>query len=91
MPIAIIMFAEKSRFGDAFKLGKVFRKAFTSKYLIASILLYGYTLVMQFIFAILSIITTITIIIPLILVSVFIVIIMITSMTIFGEVYSEIK
>jgi len=91
LPMAIMFFVEKWNFGDAFRIGDIFKKAFTSKYFVAWIILIAYAMVVGWIVALLTAATTITIIIPLILMGFWNIILTITSMTIFGEVYSEIK
>ncbi len=91
LPMAIMFFVEKWKFGDAFKIGDVFKKAFTSKYFVAWIILIVYAMVIGLIVASLAAATTITVIIPLILMGFWNMALTITSMTVFGEVYSEIK
>ena len=90
-PMAIMRFAESGKFGDAFNFREVFRKAFTSKYFVAVLLLWVYGFVLVIVASLLYVITAITFILPLIITSVLGFVIMITSMTVFGEVYSEIK
>jgi len=38
-PMAILSYLEKERFADAFKFGKIFKKAFTGKYFVACLVL----------------------------------------------------
>ncbi len=89
--MAIMRFAESGKFGDAFNLGAVFRKAFTLKYFVTVLLLWAYTFALMIIAFLLYIITSITFILPLIIMGFANMILTITSMTVFGEVYSEIK
>jgi len=90
-PMAIMRFAENGKFGDAFNFREVFRKAFTSKYFIAVLLLWIYVFAIVIIASLLYVITAITVILPLVITSVLGFVITVTSMTVFGEVYSEIK
>jgi hypothetical protein len=91
VPIAIMLFVDKGNFSDAFKFGMVFKKAFTSKYFVAWIIVMIYSWVIVMVAGLLSAITTITVILPLIILGFMNMIVLITSMTIFGEVYSELK
>ena len=91
LPMAIMFFVEKWNFSDAFKIGDIFKKAFTSKYFVAWIILIVYAMVIGFIVTLLTAATTVTVIIPLILMGFWNMALTITSMTVFGEVYSEIK
>jgi hypothetical protein len=91
MPMVLMFFVDKWKFGDAFKLGEIFKKAFTGKYFIAWIVIMVYSFAITFLVGIISGLTAITFIIPLILFAFLNMVLMITSMTVFGEVYSEIK
>ena len=91
LPMAIMFFVEKWNFSDAFKIGDIFKKAFTSKYFVAWIILIVYAMVIGLIISSLAAVTTITVIIPLILMGFWNMTLTITAMTVFGEVYSEIK
>ena len=91
VPIAIMLFVDKGNFSDAFKLGIIFKKAFTSKYFVAWIIVMIYSWVIVMVAGLLSAITTVTVILPLVIMGFVNMILVITSMTIFGEVYSEIK
>lgn len=91
VPMAIMRFVESGKFGDAFNFREVFRKAFTSRYFAAFILLGLYIFAVTIIASLLSLITAITVILPLIITTVLSFVIAVTSMTVFGEVYSEIK
>lgn len=90
-PMAIMLFVDKGRFSEAFKLGIVFKKAFTSKYFVAWIILIIYSLIIAMVAGLLSVITTITVILPLIIIGFMNMILAITYMTVLGEVYSELK
>jgi len=91
LPMAIMRFVATGKFGDAFNLREVFRKAFTSKYFVTVILLWVYVFAILIVTSLLYVITAITFILPLIITAVIGFVITITSMTVFGEVYSEIK
>jgi len=91
VPTAIMLFVDKGNFSDAFKFGMVFKKAFTSKYFTAWIIVMIYSFVVGLVAGFLSTITTVTVILPLIIMGFANMILVITSMTLFGEVYSEIK
>jgi len=90
-PMAIMRFAESGKFGDSFNFGVVFRKAFTLKYFVAVLLLWVYVFAIAIVASLFYVITTITFILPLVITSVLGFIITVTSMTVFGEVYSELK
>ena len=91
IPIAIMLFVDKGKFSDAFEFSIIFKKAFTSKYFSAWIILMIYSFAVSMVAGLLSAITTITVILPLIITGFANMILIITSMTIFGEVYSEVK
>jgi hypothetical protein len=96
-PIAIMMYIQKYKFEDAFKLKKVFKKAFTGQYFIAilAILLYGLIVALiadalQMGIALISV-QFLAIALTLIVTSLAAYILSITSYTIYGEVYSKLK
>src|SRR3989344_330533 len=96
-PIAIMMYIQKYRFEDAFKLKSVFSKAFTGQYFVAilAISLYGFIVVLiadalQMGIALIGV-QFLVIALTLIVTSFVAYILSITSYTIFGEVYSKIK
>ena len=91
VPMAIMMFVDKGNFSDAFKIGVIFNKAFTSKYFAAWIMVMVYSWVIGIVAGLLSMATTLTVVIPWIVTGFMSIILTITSMTVFGEVYSEIK
>jgi hypothetical protein len=91
MPMVLMFFVDKWKFGDAFKLGEIFKKVFTGKYFVAWIVIMIYSFVIGFLVSIISVVTAVTFILPLILSAFLNMILLITSMTVFGEVYSEIK
>jgi len=91
IPMAIMRFAESGKFGYAFNFREVFRKAFTSRYFAAFTLLGLYIFAVAIVASLLSLITATTVILPLIITTVLGFVITVTSMTVFGEVYSEIK
>ena len=86
-----MLFVDKGKFSDAFEFSIVFKKAFTSKYFAAWIILMIYSFAVGMVASLLSAATTITVILPLIIMGFANMILVITSMTVFGEVYSEIK
>lgn len=81
LPVAILRYVETNRFGAAFSLGTVFRKAFHLDYLIVwiSMILYSTILV-----AILSLVPYIGTLAASFITGV-------TSMTLFGELYAKLK
>ncbi len=91
MPMVLMFFVDKWKFGDAFKLGEIFKKAFTGKYFVAWIVIMVYSFAISFLVGIVSAITAVTFILPLIISAFLNMVLMITSMTVFGEVYKEIK
>ena len=97
IPIATMRYMEKYRFSNAFSLGIVFKKAFTVKYFIALIAVLVYSIVislasggLNYGFAVLNI-QFVTLIIGLIISGLATFMVMITSYTIFGEVYNKLK
>jgi hypothetical protein len=91
IPMAIMRFVESGKFSNAFELGTVFKKAFTSKYFAAWIILFIYAMVVGWIVALLIVATTITVIIPLILMGFWNMILTITSMTVYKFVQFRTK
>jgi len=96
-PIAVMKYIQKYKFEDAFKLKQVFRKSFTGKYFIAvlAILLYGFVIslisnALQMGVAVIGI-EFLMIALTLIITSFASYILIITTYTILGEVYSKIK
>ena len=96
-PIAVMGYIQKYNFKDAFKLGEVFRKAFTGKYFVAilAILLYGFIVslvlnVLQMGIVLIGV-QFIAVALTLIVTSLASYMLMITNYTVFGEVYPKIK
>ncbi len=91
VPLAIVIFASKDKFSDSFRLGIIFKKAFTGKYFIAWLVVVVYSIFISFIGGIISVLTMPTMIIPLIVNAYAQIIYGITGLTILAEAYSEIK
>ena len=97
MPIAIVRYSEKYKFKSAFDLGVIFKKAFTGSYFIGILAIIAYSIIISLISSALSLgfaainIYYLTIILSLIVSSLSSFMILITSYTIVGEVYSKIK
>lgn len=90
LPSAIVSFAINGNFGAAFS-GKVFRNAFTGKYLATWLVLALYSIAIGFIASLLSIALAVTIVLPWAVMAFANIILSITALTAFGELYSEIK
>ena len=96
-PIALMKYVEKYRFGDAFKLNIIFRKAFTSKYFIAVLAVLVYLVIISLINGALNLgfgainVQILSAILILIVNGLASFIVIVTSYTIFGEVYSKLK
>ncbi|MDD5086853.1 MAG: DUF4013 domain-containing protein [Candidatus Nanoarchaeia archaeon] len=93
-PMALMFFIDKWNIENAFRIKEIFRKAFTRKYLAAWSIVFTYSLSISVIFNYLLKITQEMLIITLILYLIYIflnIAVIITSMTVYGEVYSEIK
>lgn len=96
-PIAIMKFVEGYKFKKAFDFKPVFRKAFSGKYFIAVIAVIAYSLIvgllasaLNFGFASINV-QFITVILGLIISGLSSFMILVTSYTIFGEVYQKLK
>lgn len=97
IPIALVKYSEKYKFSSAFDLGLVFKKAFTGPYFIAILAVILYSIVISLISSALNLgfaainIQYLTIALSLIVSGLASFIVLITSYTIFGEVYSKLK
>ncbi len=96
-PLAILKYADKYKFKSSFELGNVFKKAFTGKYFLAILAVVVYSFVLSLIVSTigLGIVTLnvqyLTLVINMILGGLSSFMIVVTSYTIFGEVYSKLK
>lgn len=96
-PLAIVRYSEKYKFKSAFDFGIIFKKAFTGKYFLAVLVVIAYSIVISLIVSALNLgfsamnINTVYVILSFIVGGLSGFMIMITSYTIFGEVYSKIK
>jgi len=96
-PIAIMRYVEKYKFENAFKLGIVFRKAFTGQYFLAILAVIIYSIIIGLIVSALNLgfaaigIQSIALVITLIIGGIASFMVTITSYTLFGEVYSKLK
>lgn len=96
-PIAIMKYIGKYNFKDAFDLKPIFKKAFKGKYFVAILAVLLYSVIIGLISSALNLgfiainIPFITIILSLILNGVAGFMVMVTSYTIFGEVYNKLK
>jgi len=94
IPMAMMFFVDKWKFGAAFKLGAILRKSFTGKYFVAWLVVFVYSLALALLFRLFLKITQEILFISLIflILSLFLnIAVVITSMTVYGEAYSEIK
>jgi len=91
LPMAILFFVDKGRFGAAFRFFEILRKSFSGNYFVAWLLTALYFLLVSVVAAIINTLTAITIVVPFIVNAYVSIILGITGFTIFGEVYSEIK
>jgi len=93
-PMILMFFVDKWSIENAFRIKEIFKKLFTGKYFVAWLVVFFYSFVIALLFQLVSKLTQQMIIITLILYVLYIflnIAVMITSMTVFGEVYSEIK
>lgn len=96
-PIAVMKYAEKYKFNSAFKLGEVFKKAFKGPYFIAILAIILYSIIISLISSALSLgfaainVQFLTIALNLIVSGLASFIVIVTSYTIIGEVYSKLK
>ena len=96
-PIAIMKFVDKYNFKKAFELKSVFRKAFTGKYFIAVLAVIAYSLIIGLLASALSLgfssinVQFLTAVMGLIISGLSGFMTLITTYTIFGEVYSKLK
>jgi|SRR3989344_118603 len=97
IPIALVRYSEKYNFSSAFDLGLIFKKAFTGPYFIAILAVILYSIVINLISSTLNLgfaainIQYLTIALSLIVSGLASFVVLITSYTIFGEVYSKLK
>jgi len=91
VPVAILMYASEGKFGSAFRLGDVFKKAFTGKYFAAWILAVVSSVVLHVVGLLISAPLAITIVLPLVISGFVSIIVGIISMTLIGEALGEIK
>jgi hypothetical protein len=91
VPMAIMRFVDKGTFKSGFDLNVVLKKAFTTSYLAAFLLVLVYSAIVAIIGGIVSALVEATVVLPFVVLAFVNVIIGITAMTIFGEVYAEIK
>ena len=91
IPMALMHYMQHYKFGDAFQLNSILQKVFSVKYLITCIVIVAYTFVLSGVAGLLSGLTKITVVLPYVINAYFSIITGITSMTMFGEVYKELK
>jgi len=96
-PLAIMRYVEKYKFKSSFDWGLVFKKAFTGKYFLAILTSGVYTIVVGLVVATISLgystlnIQYLTIALNMILGGLSSFMVIVTSYTIFGEVYAKLK
>ena len=90
-PLALVNYQSTGEFAAAFAFGDIFRKAFTSVYLVAWLVALLWGLLLSIVAAVLSLIVSITIIGPFIVYALLTFTIIVTSFTIYGEAYAEIR
>ena len=96
-PLAVVRYSEKYKFKSSFDLGLVFKKAFTVKYFLAILAVVVYSFVLSLIVSTLSLgystlnVQYLTLALNMILGGLSSFMIVVTSYTIFGEVYSKLK
>ena len=96
-PLAIVRYSEKYKFKSSFDLGLVFKKAFTGKYFLAMLASGVYTVVVSLIVITISLgyatlnIQYLTMALNMILGGLSSFMVIVTSYTIFGEVYTKLK
>lgn len=90
-PVGVLQFIDKDKFGAAFKLGEVFKKAFTGKYLAAWIVAVIYALVVSFVGSFVSGLLAITLVLPWVVLGYVNFIIFMTAVTMLAEAYGEVS
>ncbi|MBU1849186.1 MAG: DUF4013 domain-containing protein [Nanoarchaeota archaeon] len=90
-PMAIINFVKKDKFKEAFNFSSILKKILTGKYLLTCIVIILYSIVLSMIAGFLAALTSITIVLPYIFSAYISIIGGITTFSIFGEAYDEIK
>lgn len=88
LPIALMHYVEKWKFSASFKIKSVFKKSFTSKYLMVFIFIIAYSVIASLIALIFALVPVIG---PLIGVALLSFILGVTTFSVLGEVYGQIK
>lgn len=91
IPIAIMTYVGKDNFGAAFNIGLIFKKVLVGEYFAVWIIAAVYAIVVSIIASLLNLLLAVTIIGPWIVSGLASIIIWITMMTMFGEVYPKLK
>lgn len=89
LPIAMLRYVDKNRFGEGFSFGKVFSLAFTGKYLIAWMVVLGLKILTMILTAWVVIITAFTFVVPVLVSAIVTFWMIVAAFTIYGQVYAE--
>ncbi len=89
MPMALMHYVNKGRFGAAFEFRSVFREAFTAKYLGGLVVAFLYAVAVAIIGTVLSAVLQITIVLPYVVSAFMSIIMSLTLMSIYGQLYAE--
>ncbi len=90
-PMATMNYAAKGKFGAGFDFGKVWNKTMTSKYFVAVLFAIGYGLLVLIPLGLLAAILEVTIVVPPIIDAFASIVLGVTLMTVYGQVYAETK
>ncbi|MBS3122142.1 DUF4013 domain-containing protein [Candidatus Woesearchaeota archaeon] len=89
LPAALMFFLKEDSFASAFNFSGIFKKVFTGDYFVAWIGLVVYAIVVGIVAGIISGLLAVTVVLPLVIMALVQAIVLITGMTVFGEVFQK--
>lgn len=89
LPAALMFFVKEDSFASAFNFGGIFKKVFTGDYFVAWLGLVVYAIVLGIVAGIVSGLLAVTIVLPIVIMALVQAIVLITGMTVFGEVFQK--
>lgn len=89
IPLALMMFINKDRFGAAFQFKEICRRAFTGKYFVAMIVAVLYSVAVSFALSIPVALLGFTVVLPYVINGYMAMVLQLTMVSIYGQVYAE--
>ena len=89
LPAALMFFLKEDSFASAFNFSGIFKKVFTGDYFVAWSGLVVYAIVVGIVAGIISGLLAVTVVLPLVIMALVQAIVLITGMTVFGEVFQK--